>query len=316
MSLVELATFVVLLAAVGSFQVEGEELVKLSEAIPRKIKGWQATSPDRFFDRRTLYDYIDGGAELYLAYNFHKVLAREYSRPGRPSILLDIFDMGTPADAFGVFTAERLGEDVGIGEGSEYEPGLLRFWRGRFFVSITAMKETKEVKEAIFALGGEVAKAIGKPTREPSVLLQLLPPKGLQKLGVRLFRTHEMLNRFKFLAKENILGLGRDCEGIIAPYRRDKKMMHLLLVLYPNEERARRGEEEFTKSIKAGRRPARTKEEKFASVARRGRLLMAVLGAPTSKGAQSFLEQVSTLCGKFWPEEQKLKLGPMERKGR
>ncbi|HIE08401.1 MAG TPA: hypothetical protein EYP65_00960 [Armatimonadetes bacterium] len=298
-----------LLALLPVLPRKGEDpLALLSKAIPKEVNGWRATSPDKFYDRRTLYDYIDGGAELYLAYNFLRLLSRRYTRPGKPPILLDIFDMGEPADAFGVFTAERVGEDVGIGEDSEYEPGLLRFWRGRFFVSITALKEEEGVREAIFALGRKVAEAI-KPVPEPSPLLRLLPQKGLKRLGLRLFRTHEMLNRFYFVAEGNVLGLGRSCEGIIAPYRRGRATLHLVLVLYPSEGQAERARRRFVNFFAAS-------ERRKAVASRRGRLFIAVLDAPTKESALSLLEEVRALArgAPFEKPKRGLRLRPLEDK--
>ena len=61
-------------------------------------------------------------------------------------------DMSKAEDAFGVFTSERTGDDIGIGQGSEYEAGLLRFYKGRFFLSIMTFEETPQSKKTILSL--------------------------------------------------------------------------------------------------------------------------------------------------------------------
>jgi len=111
-----------------------QQPMELHQLLPREFSGWEATGSGVVYDRDTLFDYIDGGAELYLAYDFRRMLACRFERDGHPAIVADVFDMGSSEDAFGVFSTERQDPEAGIGQGSEYAVGLLRFWRGRFFV--------------------------------------------------------------------------------------------------------------------------------------------------------------------------------------
>ena len=113
----------------------------------------EAYDEDEFYNRSTLYEYIDGGAELYLAYDFQEVFVRRYAGPGDTEIILDIYDMGSASEAFGVFSVEREDQDLGIGQGSEYGGGLLRFWKGRFFVSILTTGDAQKAKPAIIQAG-------------------------------------------------------------------------------------------------------------------------------------------------------------------
>ncbi len=108
----------------------------LRTTLPERIKAWRAVPEDRFFDDQTIFDYIDGAGEVYRAYNMKACLSRRYTATGQPDIMLDIFDMGSSADAFGVFTHDRDGEAVPIGQAALYRPGWLSFWKDRFFVSI------------------------------------------------------------------------------------------------------------------------------------------------------------------------------------
>ncbi len=42
---------------------------------------------------RPIFDYMDGGAEVYLAFDFQRVFARKYAGPGGLELGLDIYDM-------------------------------------------------------------------------------------------------------------------------------------------------------------------------------------------------------------------------------
>ncbi|MFC1868442.1 DUF6599 family protein, partial [Thermodesulfobacteriota bacterium] len=57
--------------------------------------------------------------------------------------------MGSSKDAFGVFTHDQDGDALDMGQGGLYNYGWLRFWKGRFFISIFAEKESPEAEKAV-----------------------------------------------------------------------------------------------------------------------------------------------------------------------
>ena len=174
------------------------------------------------YDRKTIYDYMDGGAEVYLAFDFREVFVRKYIGPSRQEeIALDIFDMGSPEEAYGVFSCDRQDPEAGIGQESEYGPGLLRFWQGRFFVSMTASGDEP-------SRGKSRSSSWGKRSRPGSVrpapfrtCSACLPEAGLKKNRTSYFHAAVNLNNRFFVASENILNLdgktglrsGRVCRG-------------------------------------------------------------------------------------------------------
>ena len=129
---------------------------------------------------------MDGGAEVYLAFDFREVFVRKYADADGNEIVLDIYDMGSPAEAFGMFSCDRQDPEAGIGQGSEYGPGLLRFWRGRYFVSITVSGNEDKAEKAVLELGKAVAPLLG-PDGAPPDMIKLLPAAGLQGGQDRLF---------------------------------------------------------------------------------------------------------------------------------
>jgi hypothetical protein len=217
-------------------------------SIPKQIKEWQANNEDEIYNRKTIYKYINGGAELYLAYDFKEVCARKYTGPGDNEIALDIYDMGTPADAFGVFGSEREDDEAGIGQGSEYSEGLLRFWQDRFFVSILAVGEEKTVGPIIKELGKVAAAAI-KSTGPAPDMLKHLPREGLDKKRIRYFHKNLLLNKHYYLADENILNLSRKTDCLLAEYPiKDQEPTYLLLIKYPGFLPAKKAYAKFLKA--------------------------------------------------------------------
>ena len=162
----------VLNASAGLFLIlfAGGNVTDFGQSIPKKIMGWGAAGRDTVYDRKTLFDYMDGGAEVYLAFDFKQVFVRKFKGPAKGELALDIYDMGSPEEAFGIFSCDREDPEAGIGQESEYGLGLLRFWQGRYFVSITASDDEKKAEKAILELGKAVAAGLGpagSPPAEP-----------------------------------------------------------------------------------------------------------------------------------------------------
>lgn len=276
------------------FSASGFDLQRI---LPTEVMGWKWDGKQKIYDRKTIFDYIDGMGEVYLAYNFQQVFVRRYEKPDSPHITVDLFDMGSPDDAFGVWTFERDGEPVGIGQDSDYAAGMLRFWKGRYFVAVWADEETPEVKEAILTLGRKIADAITESGQRPE-LLRYLPQKGLAKDRIVFFRHFLILNRHYFLADKDILNLSPKAEGILATYQVDKNEMRLILVRYPTERDAVKAQETFGRAyMREGslKGVVRTENRKWTAFRRIGKVLAIALDTPTSKHAQQLITEVEKL---------------------
>ena len=232
--------------------------------VPNEVRGWKAEGPDGTYDRETIYDYIDGAGEVYLQYGFRSVLVRGFAREGQPRISVQLFDMGTPAEAFGIFSFEREGESIGIGQDSEYEGGLLRFWKGRWFASVSAESETDEARQAIRSLGEAIASAL--PERgDPPRLIEALPAEGLAQLTVRYFHGPFVLAYHAALPEKDRLGLGPETDAVLASYRLKEGRTRLLLVLHRDARRAGEAYEAYLDGVRAETAPASTAEAAGAS---------------------------------------------------
>lgn len=104
------------------------------------LADWRLRDDPRTYDRGTLYEYIDGNADLFLSYGFVQVAVGDYApRDGSEGwIIVDVYDMGAPLHAFGVYRAERAeGVDaVGVGTEGYASDGMLAFWKGQYYVKV------------------------------------------------------------------------------------------------------------------------------------------------------------------------------------
>ena len=222
-------------------------LEELQKALPENVLNWSKAEQDHFYDSQTIFDYIDGAGEVYRAYNMQHCLSRQYVAPEGPPIILDVFEMASSYDAFGVFTHDPDGDELPIGQGAVYRSGWLGFWKDRFFVSLYADEETEATKKALLELAGKVASSIKKEGPKPQILSRL-PKKGLQAASVRYFHDHPVLNRHYFISTENILRLGGRTEAVLATYQLKEGSAQVLLVNYPDAEKAKEAYSGFLKN--------------------------------------------------------------------
>lgn len=273
----------------------GGDVKDLAQSIPKKILDWEVAGRDAVYDRKTIYDYMDGGAEVYLTFDFRNVFVRKYKGPSGDEIALDIYDMGSPEEAFGIFSCDRQDPEAGIGQESEYGYGLLRFRQGRFFVSVTASGGEKEVEKAILELGKAVAPLLGPAGPVPD-LLKCLPESGLKENRTSYFHSAINLNNRFFVASENILGLRRETDCIFAEYAASPtETSNLLVVRYRDEDRARAACESFLKTYlpEAGPAGAALTENRKWTMARiHGNYLAVVFEAPSKEYAESLYSAI------------------------
>ena len=262
-------------------------------SLPGQIGEWQSQGSDQTYDRQTLYKYIDGGAELYLAYDFRAVLSRTYTGPTAGEIVLDVYDMGSAADAFGIFTSEREETEAHVGQGSEFGGGLLRFWKGNFFVSVLA-NGGSIVEEDVLEIGKRVAAAIPENGAEPA-LLTFLPAHGLDREKICYFHFPLQLEKRYFVADENILGLNPKTECLLAecPLPEGDPII-LLIVRYENAGLADAAYKNFLRIYmpEAAAGLAQMENGKWTLAQRRERSVIIAFEAPDQEQAAAWMAAI------------------------
>jgi len=276
--------------------VKGEEKGKMNQdiSLPTEAGDWKWDEKEMKYNSRTLFDYIDGAAELYLAYGFRNLAVRRFEKSKQPPITVELYEMASSEDAYGIFSFERQDEATGIGQGSEFGGGLLRFWKGKYFVSIYAEGDGGDVESAILKMGRAVADSIPATGPEPK-LVGFIPGKdlGLVDKSVRYLKSHVLLNQRFFIAHQNILNLSRQTEAMLAQYIRDKQKTQLLLIRYPNLKEAADAYQGFMKAYlpdAGGKDGSKTEDQKWTIARQRGEFVLIVFGASTAADAEALLK--------------------------
>ena len=264
-------------------------LTPLADLLPEQIAGWTRGDSPVAYDRETIFDYIDGAGEVYRSYAFSQVLVATYSSAQGPDITVELFDMGNPADAYGVFSYAREQEQSGIGGGYERKGRILCFWQDRYYVCVASEERSADSDRAL----PEVARAISArlpASSDPPDLVAMLPSDGLVAFSERFFHLHQSLNYHYYLARENILNLSSATDAVLARYAPGST--YLLLVRYPAAEDAASALASFEQQLAADvgeQRIVQTENGKFTSCASHDRFAVVVLDAESGTAAADLL---------------------------
>jgi len=175
--------------------VAGDDLIHI---LPSDgVEGWVLRETPRSFHAETLYEYIDGNADLFLSYGFQEVVVGDYIAVGGNEglVTVDVYDMGASLHAFGVYRSEKPLDVRAYPIGAEgYRTGnLLAFWQGGCYVKIATVEG--ENSEAPGRLAEVVAKKIVGQTALPDEL-KLLPVEDRVPGSERYFKQSALGHRF------------------------------------------------------------------------------------------------------------------------
>ena len=243
-SMKRLVLLLALLAAgcsVLSSSKDGRRSVSLTDALPGAdaIPGWTPAGKVQVFDAENLYDLVDGQADAFFAYAFEQAAVNDYDNAEGAGLRVEVWQVATPADAYGLFTTYRVGTPVPIGNEGNADPGRrLDFWQDRYFVRVFARQPLSDAD--LRALADAVAG--GLPSGgEPPALVARLPQDGLVERSAIFFRQEISIQDYLWLGGENLLGLGPETGGLLARYDVGGQTAQLLLVQYPDAASASAG---------------------------------------------------------------------------
>jgi len=227
----------------------------LTNFLPGGKDGWVRSGKSagsmgpEIYDRKNLFDYMDGGAELYLAYDFQRLVVQRYVSDSADSVTknpltVEIYQMNSSPDAYGLFSFDQKGEMVQLGQKGVYGYGLLRFWKDRFLVRILGSQDN--LKETILKFGLEIDRKI-KTKGKPPELLSKIPKANQIPNSDHFFHKQILLNNLYFLSNKNILNLSDETDCLLADFKFDEQILKLLLIEYPDSKKANNAYESFNK---------------------------------------------------------------------
>jgi len=161
-------------------------------------EGWAMVEGPKIYTKKTLFERINGQAELYFKYGFQKSVFGIYQnkKSNRDQIEVDLYDMGSVLQAFGIFSRFRNEEKPGgFGLDSYLDDQTALFYKGKYFVLLYATEPSPSVLKP---MAEAVATRIGDSSLPPREV-DYFPRNGLKPGSIQYFP--EGLLGYQFLKR-------------------------------------------------------------------------------------------------------------------
>jgi len=197
------------------------------------VEGWTRSGEPRVFNAENLWEYIDGGAEGYLIYNFQEVATADYQGPDGLQAVVDVYRMADRMCGFGIYSSERPYEAQynQIGCQGYFTGNALNFWQGSYYVKVTSFKEGDAVEPALRKLAEAARAAIPDKAEVPSEL-EVFPAD------------HQIPNTVRYMARD-VLGQSDLKNGFTAEYKDGDTEYKLFFILHDSVEQAQKSYESY-----------------------------------------------------------------------
>jgi hypothetical protein len=182
----------------------GATPTKVTPFIPPEISGFHRKEAPATYGPETLYEYINGAADGFLAFDFEELTAVAYVHPSKAEVSVEVYRHRTAERAYGAYAMERPAGSLALPVGIEGYGGrdYLQFVLGPYYVKL-ALVDSKDFA-LLRAVADGVAGVLPGP-RDPPPVLKCFPLAG------RLVRAE------KFAARD-FLGRGFLHDAVAVPY--------------------------------------------------------------------------------------------------
>lgn len=202
---------------------------------------WTLKDPVRFYDKESLFEHINGEAELFIPYGFDLLATATYVNKADPEVWLiaDVYRMATLLDAFGVYANYRRSSSTGVDMGAEGFLGSSQamFYQDRYFVRLQVTGATGLKPDVFLACGRAISGKLPRRSARPAELELLYLPDLVP--GTERYLPHSLLG-YAFFRR-----------GLIADAVSDGKSMQVFLVLADSPQAARTTWEQYHAYLKA-----------------------------------------------------------------
>jgi len=195
--------------SIREIRCEEASVSQLIELLP-DIENWVKSEDPQIYYPENLFEYINGAAEIYLAYDFKELLVAQFDHEkSDANISVEIYDMGNQKNSFGIYSVERYPDNqfIPIGIQGYTEEGILNFLIGRYYVKLFCFGCSGDSEDALMDFAKGITAKVEKKGTLPS-LLDVFPQKG------------KIDNSEKFILN-NFLGYGFLHNGFLVNYKTD-----------------------------------------------------------------------------------------------
>lgn len=206
------------------------------------VPGWTKSERTHRYEKSNLFDYIDGGAELFLEFGFDRLLVQRYKRVDakrEEEIALEVFVMESPEAALGIYLT-KCGKETPVrglkarNSGDRYQFTIVR---GNCFVQVNNFSGDETLMHVMVALAQKTLATI--PKGHPVKLLDRLPKKDFVAGSGLIIRGPYALQPIFTFGKGDVLLLGGRVFGVTGDYvGANGDIYTRMFILYPEPKAA------------------------------------------------------------------------------
>jgi len=186
------------------------------ESILPKLSSWELSEETESFIPESLFEYINGAAEIYISYDFKELIVAQYKiKGGEANISVEIYDMGTGENAFGIYGAERFPDNhfISVGVQGYIEDDTLNFLIGSYYVKLLCFDGEDKASKFLMAIAKNIVSRVEDRGNFPQ-LVEVFPKQGLihnsEKYSLNNFLGYSFFNN-GYLANYKIDDFEFDC---------------------------------------------------------------------------------------------------------
>jgi hypothetical protein len=234
------------LPAVASTGAENSAMLALLPA-GSCAEGWVMDEKPALFTEETLFDHINGEAELYFPYGFDALATARYvgKAASGSEIVADVSRMGSLLDAFGIWSNYRKADAPGCTVGADciVSSSQMLFYQDRYFVRLQATGTPAPDRDVFLACGRALSRNL---------------PAGKGRPGeLELFQVPGVVPKTERYLPQSVLGYPFFRCGMTAEANLNGEHAQVFLVFEDSAAAARKAFDRYLASLKESGRDAK-----------------------------------------------------------
>lgn len=235
--LIFISLSIILSSLTIGFALVGEDLSLL---LPQadELEQWKVAGEPLIYKGENLYDFIDGGAEIFLEYGFSQVISQEYQF-GENTLIANIYQMTDSESAFGIFSnnSSPRFKSLTLGNGGFQTDYSVNFWQAEYFVVVESFQTGPSISEALLKFAKSISKRIIRKA-EAIEALSHLPDESLIPSTLKLVKGILGINNTYYFSEKDIFQLRENGIGLFADYKINGQKIKLFLSKYKSANAA------------------------------------------------------------------------------
>jgi hypothetical protein len=201
------------------------------------VLGWVKSERTLSFEKSNLFDYIDGGAELFLELGFDELLVQRYKKhsvEGDEEIALEIYRMESSESALGIYLT-KCGKETPVkgikarNSGDRYQFSIVK---GDCLVQVNNFSGDEKLTQVMVTLAQRTLASISKG--HSVKLLDRLPKANFVAGSGLIIRGPYSLQSIFTFGRGDVLQLGGKVFGVTGDYvGANGDIYTMILIFYP-----------------------------------------------------------------------------------